>query len=304
MTFERFARIYLDDHAMLYKRSWKEDERRINKHLLPKYGHKLLTDITKNEIGHLKLAIGRTAKYESNRVLELVSSMFEVAREMELIPELHPNPAKKIKRFEEFPRDEVINDEEMSRLVDAILTLRFRTTQIYYLILILTAFRKQELLSMKWKDVDGTSLHFYVTRDRSKNKKPHALPITPFVQQLLQHLPKDGPYLFPAHYGRTGHLSCIEKSWDAVRERANLRGKRLHDIRRTAGSWLANEDVSAQVIQKLLNHSTIQATQIYMTMKTNRVRHVLTRYEQKLIASGKFLRFLDPPAKLTYKKSA
>ena len=298
MTFSRFADKFIEDYAMLYKGSWKEDKRRLKNVVVPLYGARLFTDISERDISNLHKARarrlnrnGKPCVYEANRVVELLHKMYEWAREEKLVVKAFENPAV-VKRFDEFPREEVINDEEMERLIDSILTLRFRSTITYYSILIVTAFRKKELLSLEWKDVDFGSMHFHVQREHVKSKRAHKLPITPFVHELLLNLPRSSKYVFPAHYGKDGHLTYIEKSWKNVRARAKLEHKILHDIRRTAGAWLANEDVSAQVIQKMLNHSSIQATQVYMPMQTSAVRRVMLRYEAKIVSTGKFSRFL------------
>jgi hypothetical protein len=45
MTFAALAARYLDEHAKPHKLSWKEDERRIGAHLLPRFGTRRLSDL-------------------------------------------------------------------------------------------------------------------------------------------------------------------------------------------------------------------------------------------------------------------
>lgn len=46
-TFEEVAREYLERHAKVRKKSWKEDERVINKELIPEFGSRQAKDITR-----------------------------------------------------------------------------------------------------------------------------------------------------------------------------------------------------------------------------------------------------------------
>lgn len=281
-TFREVADRYLEDYAKLHKRSWREDQRKITANLLPVFGDCAFAEITRAQVSKLHTEIGRRAPIEANRTLEILSRMYELARDWEIIPESAPNPARRIKRFEEISRELWVKEDEMPRLLDSISRVRDGNVRIAFMLLLFTALRKHELLSLRWKDVDWSTLHFVVRRENVKTKKTHYLPITPLVEELLRSLPKSSEYVFPSK-SRQGHLRRIEKSWKQVRVRAGMQDLWLHDLRRSAGSWLANDGVSLQVIQKLLNHSSLSATQIYARLQTKPVREALTTYQTKLM---------------------
>jgi integrase len=50
-------------------------------------------------------------------------------------------------------------------------------------------------------------------------------------------------------------VSRWHDAWQRIRLRAGLKGVRIHDLRRTCGSWLAESGHSLHLIGKVLNHS-------------------------------------------------
>lgn len=62
---------------------------------------------------------------------------------------------------------------------------------------------------------------------------------------------------------------------------------RIHDLRRTLGSWQAKTGASLAIIGKSLNHKTHQATAIYARLDLNPVRQsVNTATAAMLEAAG------------------
>lgn len=64
---------------------------------------------------------------------------------------------------------------------------------------------------------------------------------------------------------------------------ANLR---IHDLRRTLGSWQARHGASLAIIGKSLNHKSVQATAIYARLDIDPVRDSVTRAVDDLLAAG------------------
>src|SRR5690606_26004104 len=112
ITVKEFAPIYLHNARTKGnpgrknrrpKKSWRTDERRIERHILPVWGRRRLAEITRTDVRRLHNSI--PAQYEANRVLNLVSVMWEAARMLGHVDEDAPNPARGITPFEEKARD-------------------------------------------------------------------------------------------------------------------------------------------------------------------------------------------------------
>jgi hypothetical protein len=97
-TFEQIAQEYLERHAKAKKKSWKEDERVINKELVPEFGNRQAKDITRRDIQAFLERKGETAPIGANRVRALLRKMFNWAIAAEIVESnpvhLVPAPGK------------------------------------------------------------------------------------------------------------------------------------------------------------------------------------------------------------------
>ena len=85
---------------------------------------------------------------------------------------------------------------------------------------------------------------------------------------------KPSEYVFPPlrDKGETLHLSQPARPFDRICKRAGIEGVTIHDLRRTAGAWLAANGASIPMIGKMLGHADLRATQIYARLDLNPVR--------------------------------
>ena len=63
-----------------------------------------------------------------------------------------------------------------------------------------------------------------------------------------------------------------KKGWKRVLGRAGIKNLRIHDLRRTFGSWQAITGASLSIIGKTLNHKTTSTTSIYAKLDLDPVR--------------------------------
>lgn len=86
---------------------------------------------------------------------------------------------------------------------------------------------------------------------------------------------------------KTGHLKEPRKGWERILERAKISDLRIHDLRRTLGSWQAKTGASLSVIGKSLNHKHTATTAIYARLDLDPVREsVETATSAILSAAG------------------
>lgn len=78
-------------------------------------------------------------------------------------------------------------------------------------------------------------------------------------------------FVFPG-IGKAGHLAEPKKGWQRILERARIADLRIHDLRRTIGSWQAKSGVSMAIIGKSLNHKNPNTTAIYARLDLDPIR--------------------------------
>lgn len=115
------ANIYIERHAKKQKRTWKEDERNLQKDVLPRWGNRKAKDIKKSDVITLlddiierQEAMGKTGNFAQPRhVFAVVRKMFNFALERDLV-EFNPCAGVKASPPPE-PRKRHLNDEEIKR---------------------------------------------------------------------------------------------------------------------------------------------------------------------------------------------
>ncbi|MBZ0252679.1 MAG: tyrosine-type recombinase/integrase [Candidatus Methylomirabilis sp.] len=282
-----FCAAYLERHAKPRKKSWRDDDRRIRQHIVPAWGGLRLAGIKRADVAALHRRIGERAPYDANRTLRLVSRMFGLARQWGYLDETAPNPASGIAAFPEEKRDRWIRPEELPRLAQAIDAEADPYVRAAFWLYLTTGLRRGELLAAKWADVDWTRRELRIPE--TKAGRVHYVPLSEEALTILQGLPRiDGnPFILPGRNPGAA-LVNISKPWLRVRRAAGVEDARLHDLRRTVGSWLAQSGNSLHLIGRVLNHSNQSTTAVYARFAQDHVREALEAHGRAIMgAAGK-----------------
>jgi hypothetical protein len=79
------------------------------------------------------------------------------------------------------------------------------------------------------------------------------------------------------------HLTGLGRSLKRVLKRAGLENIRIHDLRRTVGSWLAQDGKSLHLIGDVLNHRDPKTTAGYAYFQTQQRREALTNHGDRAL---------------------
>lgn len=224
-TVKELCAAYLERYAKVHKKSWRDDERRINKRILP---------------------------------------------------------ARGIEAFKEAKRDRWVSPEELPRLAQAIDEEHNPYIRAALWLYLLTGVRKSELLTTRWEYVNWE--HQELRLPETKAGRIHYLPLSESAIALLKQIPHllENPYIIVgAKHG--SHLVNIDKAWRRIRKAAGVEDVRLHDLRRTVGSWLAQSGKSLHLIGRVLNHSSQATTAIYARFGQDHVREALESHGKRLM---------------------
>ena len=122
---------------------------------------------------------------------------------------------------------------------------------------------------------------------KAKSGRAYSVPLVPAMVELLTRRKANAngsEYVFPGRRG--GPRSEIRSAWDRVRKTAGLEDVRLHDLRRTLGSWQVAAGVSLPIIAKGFDHSNLATTQIYARMNLDPVRAAFTTATTAMLTAG------------------
>ena len=285
MTLQELLDTFLTLYAKERTRSWKDYESMFNLHL---HGWRLrrLSSIRKADVVALHSHIGRTrGQYTANRVIELLSAMFNRARndwgyEGE-------NPAAGVRSFKERKRARFLDGNELPAFFKALADESNETIRDYILVSLLTGARRGNVESMQWAELDWSRSEWRIPPEKAKGDEPISVALTPVVVEILARRKASSlsDWVFPGK-GKTGHLVEPKTAWRRILERAALSDLRLHDLRRTLGSWQAATGASLPIIGKSLGHSSLQATQIYARLDLDPVRAAVNKAVDAMMLAG------------------
>ncbi len=88
--------------------------------------------------------------------------------------------------------------------------------------------------------------------------------------------------MFPGQRENSRHLKNINVAWKKAHKRARLKNLRIHDLRRTVGSWMANFEISITIIGKVLNHNDSQSTKFYIHLNTDVARDAIQKFANEI----------------------
>jgi hypothetical protein len=189
-TFSDLAQRYLRDaRKRRRERSVLESERKLNVEVLPSWGLRTVAEIRRADVLRLIEEARERGGVCSNRTLALVRGVFQYAVDRE---ELDANPALRIPRrflYAEKPRERVLSEEEVRALLPLFDRLQPAVAAAWRLIL-LTAQRPGEVLSMRWRDLERDSRGWWwnIPADLTKTNRAHRVPLSPEALAVVEAL--------------------------------------------------------------------------------------------------------------------
>jgi hypothetical protein len=208
--------------------------------------------------------------------------MFNWARTAGKVPRDFANPAVGIVRFPHFKRKRFVTTVEMPRLLAAIDAEDEEYARHAMWLLLLTGLRLNELLKAKWSDVDWKFHTLFV--GLTKNGEPVLAPLSEAAIQRLRQVPRLDNNVHIICGKKPGtHLVDLHPAWRRVRKMAQMEDVRLHDLRRTVGSWLVQHGESLHLVGQILNHKDPKTTAGYAYFQTQQRERALTAHGQKIL---------------------
>jgi integrase len=244
-----------------------------------------LSAVTPDDVRRVVAKIGKDHRYAANRVRALLSSLFEWGVRAGHVTQ---NPAKGAPRYHEDKRERFLLPTEMPRFFAALANETEKTAADAFELALWTGARRSNVYGARWDQFNLDERLW--TIPRIKGGGARTLPLSAQAVALLRRrretVPEDEPFVFPAD-GQSGHIEDPRKAWGRVCKAAKVPGLRLHDLRRSFGSWQASTGASLPIVGATLGHKSMQATQIYAKLHLDPLRESIERASaQMTIAAG------------------
>jgi integrase len=145
-------------------------------------------------------------------------------------------------------RDRVLTQDELRKLCRALSDDRFSDV---VRLLLLTAQRRNEIGKLAWSEIDLDRKLIMLPAARVKNSRNHEVPLSRQALAIIERQPRRTDFVF----GGRGQWGWAEAK-AALDQRLGIAPWRLHDLRRTCATNLAELGVQPHHIEQLLNHQS------------------------------------------------
>ena len=189
----------------------------------------------------------------ANRVRSSLSAMFVWGMREGLVL---ANPVINTNKREERPRERVLTDAELRLIWQALGNNQYSTV---VRLLLLTGQRMSESAGLKWGEIDFDRGVISLSGERTKNHRPHEIPMSKTVRALLAAQPQRRDRVFGEGAAPFAGTSRRKAALD--QDIARARGPKgplpawvHHDLRRSVATGMAEIGIQPHIIEAVLNH--------------------------------------------------
>ena len=240
------------------QRKHKVVARAIRKYLIEKWGKRPIADIERGEVVDLIKAKAKDTPAEARNLLGIAKALFSWALNQNyglshsICTDIKPGQIV----GEKISRDHALDDDELKALWIAVGDMGDPVAAVYRM-LILSGLRLNEVAQASWDEIKLPKRQWTIPAARMKGKntkaKPHLVPLTDQMIEIIGARRFTGPYVFTTTHGRRPVTigSKIKEELDA---KLKIQPWINHDIRRTVRSNLAKLKIAEEVSEAVLAH--------------------------------------------------
>ena len=270
MKLDDFFPDYIEYRKPNISDSWYTSQKSTyRKYIQPTMGQKKLSSITSIDIQKAinnMLESGlkhQTAKLMKDMMRALYNNLDKFGIELKNVA-----TDVEIPKFDN-KREINLTDEEIKKLFNIIINypdITFRTLFVW----LIHGRRKNEVVTIKWENIDIPNMIYTVTAVNNKISKSITYSISSILYDALVEygIKKEG-LVFHQRNDETKTFSKygIDYHWNKVRALSGLAYINMHDLRHILGGFGVNKGYSLEVIGSALGHSSTQVTARYSNVK-------------------------------------
>lgn len=267
-TFGQAAAVYMEERASLKASTVRTYEDILKTHLLPRFGNVELPKITEEDIALFQASLLKKelAPRRVNSIIQVLRSILKVSHRRKIIKE---DPSIGVDRVREPKADiDPLTFDELD-LALAHIDPHFRPL---FTCLAWTGARPNELLALRWGDIDKTLNKISISKGRVRGSEglpktrssERQIPMLPPVVETLNELDKRSVksaagYVFITKDGEPigKHLDRV---WARALKKAGLRHRPSYQLRHTFASLCLLKGAQPGWVSKVLGHGSMQIT--------------------------------------------
>jgi len=264
---ELYKKPYVELNTYLYTYKAK-----VEKYLIPFFREAELNSIKPEDIQKFFNIYSDKSQSLLSDLKITLNNIFEKAIDNELCVK---NPMRNIiVKGKETKERTFLSSEQFDSLMEYAKTHKFGLPVLIYLN---TGIRRNELLGLRWSDVNFEESHISVKQAVKREKgNPHAgepktkssvriIPVSKEFTEYLNTVERKGNYVIPGgkhEFMTHGYIDRVFKKFitDVQNDMKDFPKITIHELRHSYATMLRNSGIDVYTIQKVLGHSDIKVT--------------------------------------------
>lgn len=257
---------YITHYAKQNKITWQDDQRFLEKDVIPVWGNRKIKDITHRDVVDLLDGVLDRGGPTRQRLASIITMMFKTAVTRGY---LEKSPVNQLASTASKPRERFLDDHEIKVVWEKSMEIGAMPAARYGLrLLLLTLQRRGEFNKALWCNVDFEGRLWKIPRFDTKNKIYNDVYLCDLALDQFKCLKENSvgsPYVMTSlHKGKikkynANSFSNISKNYNCF----GLPHWTLHDLRRTACSKMLALGALPHVVERILNHKQPPLIEIY-----------------------------------------
>lgn len=228
----------------------------------------------------------------ASKSYRLVRAFLNWCQEDDRFTDMAPRDAIKSKKVKDNvkavqARNDVLEEEHLSPWFKEVQALNNPKLSAFYICCLLTGARKEELLSLKWENIDFTWKTIHLADKVDNNGRE--IPTTNYIEEILTNLKQNNSseFAFSSEISSTGYIVNPYKEFKKICAKLDI-SLTLHGLRRSYKTFSDELGISAGVTAQNQGHkpsALIERHYIKRTMNTR--RKFYQKYENWILRKAK-----------------
>jgi integrase len=279
---------YIDEYCKHHCTTWKATSANFNRYFAD-WLERAADTISHNDVQQMVNKLGaERGHHTANRAFDDLRAVLTWGRKHGYFQA--DNPCDGVTKFKTRSRERFLTPDEFEKFFTALKAERNIAFRDYVYLSLFTGARQANVLSMRWEDINFELGLWRIPI--TKNKESQTLPLTNLALQVLvdrrDKNKESEEWVFPSD-SACGHIVEPKKAWWKFLDKCGIEDLRLHDLRRTLGSYMAMNNQSLQIIGKVLGHKSPAATQIYSRLAFDPLRQAMENAQASMASSAEIL---------------
>ena len=270
LTFAKFFTDHYYPYVVPRKRTHRRDKE-LAVRVIKAMGDKKLSEISRMMLSNFHRSLledDKLAESHCDGHIRFIKHALQLAVDWSM---LERNVASRFPMFNPDNRsNDFLTDAELQRFVQTVQASENKVIANLIMLMISSGMRLSEAMALKWSEANLDNRTITIPAANAKSRRLKSIPMSDMAAEAIQsQLATKGDSEYVWVNPKTGKRYVnINKPFDVLRKKAGVPTFKIHGLRRTFATTLANAGTSINVIQQLLTHASPVTTDRYIRVSS------------------------------------